>query len=130
MAIFVTITMRRAEGFHRIEPGNYASVNGLRPIHRFQNSTPRRHALCTSDRHHHRFGVVRELEVVMAPPIRTLLLLLNLLVIALLLGPLVGMFVIGSGWMFGMHLAALLWLVALTVVTATVVTLLTRGQVG
>jgi len=29
-----------------------------------------------------------------------------------------------------MHLAALLWLVALTVVTATVVTLLTRGQVG
>jgi hypothetical protein len=66
----------------------------------------------------------------MAPPIRTLLLLLNLLVIVLLVGPLVGMFRIGAGWMFGMHLAALLWLVALTVVTATVVALLTRGQVG
>ena len=64
----------------------------------------------------------------MTTPNRTLLLLLNLLVIALLVGPLVGMFGMGSGWMFGMHLAALLWLVALTVVTATVVALLTRGQ--
>ena len=66
----------------------------------------------------------------MATPNRTLLLLLNLLVIALLVGPLVGMFETGAGWMFGMHFAALLWLVALTVVTATVVALLTRGQTG
>jgi uncharacterized membrane protein AbrB (regulator of aidB expression) len=66
----------------------------------------------------------------MATPNRTLLLLLNLLVIALLVGPLVGMFGIGAGWMFGMHFAALLWLAALTVVTATVVALLTRGQTG
>jgi hypothetical protein len=85
--------------------------------------------------HHHRFGVVRELEVVMAPPIRTLLWILNLLVIVLLVGTLFGMFgmgggmMMGGGWMFGMHSAGFVWLVALTVVIAVLVVLLARGQV-
>ena len=66
----------------------------------------------------------------MAAPNRTLLLLLNLLVIALLLGPLVGMFAVGGGWMFGMHLAALLWLMSLMVVIAVVEALLAHRQTG
>ena len=72
----------------------------------------------------------------MATPNRTLLWILSLLVIALLVGPLVGMFgmgggmMMGGGWMFGMHLAGLVWLVALIVVIAAVVVLLARGQVG
>ena len=69
-------------------------------------------------------------------PNRTLLWILSLLVVVLLIGPLVGMLgmgggmMTGGGWMFGMHLAGLLWLVALIVVIAAVVVLLTRGQVG
>jgi type IV secretory pathway VirB2 component (pilin) len=35
----------------------------------------------------------------------------------------------GGGWMFGMHSAGLVWLVALTVVIAVLVVLLARGQV-
>ena len=72
----------------------------------------------------------------MATPNRTLLWILSLLVIVLVLGPLVGMLgmgggmMTGGGWMFGMHLAGLLWLVALIVVIAAVVVLLTRGQVS
>lgn len=71
----------------------------------------------------------------MAPPIRTLLWILNLLVIVLLVGTLFGMFgmgggmMMGGGWMFGMHSAGLVWLVALTVVIAVLVVLLARGQV-
>jgi hypothetical protein len=36
----------------------------------------------------------------------------------------------GGGWMFGMHLTGLLWLVALIFVIAAVVVLLARGEVG
>ena len=59
-----------------------------------------------------------------------LLAILNLLVLGLLLGPLVGMFGMGSGWMFGMHLAALVWLVALMIVIVAVEALLARRHAG
>ena len=70
----------------------------------------------------------------MASPIRTFLWMLNLLVIVLLVGTLFGMFGMGGGmmggvWMFGMHLAGFVWLMALTVVIAVLVLLLARGQV-
>ena len=72
----------------------------------------------------------------MATPDRTLLWILSFLVVVLLIGPLVGMFgmgggmMTGGGWMFGMHLAGLVWLVGLIVLIAVLVVLLARGQVG
>jgi hypothetical protein len=71
----------------------------------------------------------------MATPSRTVLWVFIAVAIALLVAPLVGMFgmgaaMMGGGWMFGMHLTGLLWLVALIFVIAALVVLLARGEVG
>jgi hypothetical protein len=106
-----------------------ALLRRLHPVTAAKTTRCQRHALCTS------IGgsLVRELEVIMTTPNRTLLWILSLLVVVLLLAPLVGMFGMGGGMMMGggwMFLTGLLWLVALIFVIAAVVVLLARGEVG